>query len=330
MTLKFNNVYVENVGTVTGPYESKGPLGKYFDKSYDDLYMGAKTWEQAEMKILGDSVDILLNKSKMIKDDIDLFISGDLLNQLVSSNYTASYLKIPYIGIYGACSSSAEGIILGSSLISSNQINNCICSVSSHNTGAEKQFRNPTEYGAPKPKYSTFTSTGAGSILLSNKKTSIRVESATIGTVTDAGIKDVFNMGAVMAPAAAETLYKHLTDLKREPLYYDLIVTGDLGIYGKKILIEYMQTQYGIDISRNYDDCGVMLYDIDSQPVFAGASGPASSALVTYGYLIKKLKKKEFNRILVIATGALMSQTTVNQHMTIPSIAHAYSLEVVE
>jgi stage V sporulation protein AD len=137
-------------------------------------------------------------------------------------------------------------------------------------------------------------------------------------------------MGAVMAPAAADTIYRHLTELKREPMYYDLILTGDLGAYGKKILIEYMQTQYSMDLSHNYDDCGVMLYDIDSQPVFAGASGPASSALVTYSYVFNKMKKGELSRVLLVATGALMSQTTVNQHMTIPAIAHAISLEVVE
>jgi stage V sporulation protein AD len=330
MTIRFNNVYVNGSSTVSGPYEAKGPLSKYFDKSYDDLYMGAKTWEQAETKILGDSVDILLSKVKQLKEDIHLFISGDLLNQIVASNYTASYLKIPYLGIYGACSSSAEGIIIGSSLLSNNQISNCICSVSSHNNGAEKQFRNPTEYGAPKPKRTTFTCTGAGSVYLSNKKSKIKVESGTIGKVVDPGIKDVYNMGAIMAPAAADTIYQHLTSLKREPMYYDLILTGDLGIYGKKILIDYMKTEYGFDISHNYDDCGVMLYDLDNQPVFAGASGPASSALVTYSYIFNKMKKGEITKVLLVATGALMSQTLVNQRLTIPAIAHAVSLEVVE
>ncbi len=330
MTIQFKNVYVTGASTVTGPYEAKGPLTKYFDKSYDDLYMGAKTWEQAEMKILGDSVDILLNKIKLLKKDVDLFISGDLLNQIVASNYTATYLKLPFLGIYSACASAAEGIILGSVFLSNNQIKNCICSVSSHNTAAEKQFRYPSEYGAPKPKRTTFTCTGAGSILLSSEKNNIKVESGTIGTAIDLGIKDVFNMGAIMAPAAADTIYRHLTDLKREPLYYDLILTGDLGIYGKKILIDYMQTQYGIDLSHNYDDCGVMLYDLESQPVFAGASGPASSALVVYSYILNKMEKGEISKILMVSTGALMSPTVVNQKMTIPGIAHAVSLEVIE
>lgn len=330
MTIKFNNVYVNGTSTVVGPYETNGPLSNYFDKSYSDLYMGAKTWEQAEMKILGDSVDILLGKIKLLKDDIDLFISGDLLNQVTASNYTSAYLKIPFLGIYSACANSAEGIIIGSSLLSNNQIKNCICSVSSHNAGAEKQFRNPTEYGAPKPKRSTFTCTGAASIYLSSKKSNIKVESGTIGKTIDPNIKDVYNMGAIMAPAAADTIYQHLKDLKREPHYYDLILTGDLGIYGKRILIDYMKTEYGYDISYNCDDCGVMLYDINSQPVFAGASGPASSALVTYSYIINKMQKGDLSRVLLVATGALMSQTTVNQKMNIPSIAHAISLEVVE
>lgn len=330
MTIKFNNVYVNDASTVTGPYEAAGPLSKYFDKSYDDLYMGTKTWEQAEMKILGDSVDILLRKVKKVKEEVDLFISGDLLNQLVSSNYTASYLKIPFLGIYSACASSTEGLIIGSSLISSNQIKNCICSVSSHNTAAEKQFRYPTEYGASKPKCSTFTCTGGASMFLSNERSNIKVESGTIGKVIDLGIKDVFNMGAVMAPAAADTIYQHLSDLKREPLYYDLILTGDLGVYGKKMLLEYMQTEYGLDLSHNYDDCGAMLYDTEQQPVYAGSSGPAASALVTYGYVLNKMRKGEIMRVLLVATGALMSTTTVNQHMTIPAIAHAISLEVIE
>ncbi len=330
MTIKFNNVYINDASTVTGPYEEKGPLTKYFDKSYSEFYFSQKTWEQAEIKILMDSVDILLNKIDKQKKDIDLFISGDLLNQIVASNYSASYLGIPFLGLYGACSVTCEGLIIGASMISGKQINNCICSVSSHNLAAEKQFRNPTEYGAPKPKTATFTATGAGSAYLSDRIGEIGVESGTIGKVIDLGITDAFNMGAVMAPAAATTIYQHLSDLKREPGYYDLILTGDLGAYGKKILIDYLKTEYGLDISKNYDDCGTMLYDLEQQPVFAGASGPASSALVTYGYVFNMMKKRSLQRVLLVTTGALMSQTTVNQKMTIPGIAHAISLEVTE
>ena len=330
MTIKYDNVYVNETGVVAGKIEGEGPLYKYFDRVYDDYYIGKKTWEQAEMKMIVDSVDILLNKSGKTKKDISLFICGDLLNQLVASNYAASTLGLNYLGIYNACATSAEGIIIGANMLSNRYINNCICTVSSHNLSAEKQYRNPTEYGTPKPKTATFTSTGAGSILISNNKSKIKIESSTIGKVMDLGIKDTFHMGAVMAPSAAYTIHRHLKDLKREAGYYDLIVTGDLGVYGKDILKDYLKTEYNITLENNYDDCGTMLYDTESQEVFAGASGPASSALVTYSYIIEQMKRGKYNKVLLVATGALMSPTTVNQKMTIPSISHAISLEVVE
>lgn len=329
MTIKFDNVYINETGTVTGPYEKNGPLQSYFDKSYNDFYFGLKTWEQAESKLIEDSIDILLNKIGRTRFDIDLHISGDLMNQLTSSNYAASKLGIPYLGVYNACATSTEGLIIGSSLVDKKIIKNCICSVSSHNNSAEKQFRYPIEYGGPKRKTTTFTTTGGASAYLSSDKRGIRIESGTIGTVIDMGIKDVYNMGAVMAPAAAQTIYEHLRDTKREIDYYDLILTGDLGIYGKKILKEYMETEYNIKL-KNYDDTACMIFDLDNQPVYAGASGPACAPLVTYGYIFNKMKKKEITRVLLVATGALMSPTMVNEKMTIPSIAHAISLEVIE
>ena len=329
MTFKYNNVYINETGTVTGPYESNGPLSKYFDKSYKEFYMGLPTWEQAESKLINDAVDIVLNKVDRTKFDIDVFISGDLLNQTAASNLAATSLGIPYLGIYNACATSVEGLIIASNMIEAKQIKNAITCASSHNNGAEKQFRYPTEYGGPKPKRTTFTVTGAASAYLSYDKKGIRIESATIGSVVDANIKDAFNMGAVMAPAAAQTIYRHLRDTKREPDYYDLIITGDLGRYGKNILRECIQTEYGITL-KNYDDTACMIYDLEGQPVYAGGSGPACAPLVTYSYIFDLMKKKELNRVLLVATGALHSQTTVNQKLTIPSIAHAISLEVIE
>ena len=329
MTFKYNNVYINETGTVTGPYESNGPLSKYFDKSYKEFYMGLPTWEQAESKLINDAVDIVLNKVDRTKFDIDVFISGDLLNQTAASNLAATSLGIPYLGIYNACATSVEGLIIASNMIEAKQIKNAITCASSHNNGAEKQFRYPTEYGGPKPKRTTFTVTGAASAYLSYDKKGIRIESATIGSVVDANIKDAFNMGAVMAPAAAQTIYRHLRDTKREPDYYDLIITGDLGRYGKNILRECVQTEYGITL-KNYDDTACMIYDLEGQPVYAGGSGPACAPLVTYSYIFDLMKKKELNRVLLVATGALHSQTTVNQKLTIPSIAHAISLEVIE
>ena len=329
MTFKYNNVYINDTATITGPYEANGPLSKYFDKSYNDLYFGTKSWELAEIKLIEESIDILLNKVGKTKYDIDVLVSGDLLNQIVATNYAASSLGIPLIGIYGACSTSVLGLIIAANMIEAKQIKNAITSTSSHNNAAEKQFRYPVEYGGPKRKTTTFTSTGGASAYLSNNKKGIRVESATIGTVVDLGVKDVYHMGAVMAPAAAKVIYNHLQDTKREIGYYDLILTGDLGRYGKDILKDYMLTEYNIEL-KNYDDCGCIIYDIDNQPVYAGASGPACAPLVTYGYIFNKMYKKDIKRILLVATGALMNTTMVNNKSTIPSIAHAISLEVVE
>ena len=214
-------------------------------------------------------------------------------------------------------------------MVEAKQVKNAVASTSSHNNAAEKQFRYPVEYGGPKRKTTTFTSTGGASAYLSRDKKGIKVESATLGTVVDLGITDVYHMGAVMAPAAAKTIYDHLRETKREVGYYDLILTGDLGIYGKDILKDYMQTEYSIEL-KNYDDCGSMIYDVENQSVYAGASGPACAPLVTYGYIFDQMKKKDIRRVLLVATGALMNTTMVNNKNTIPAIAHAISLEVVE
>ncbi|MDD6879388.1 MAG: stage V sporulation protein AD [bacterium] len=330
MTYKYNKVYLQDSSTVSGPYEKEGPLGSKFDKTYDNLYNGEKTWEKAEAKLLQESIDILLSKTNKTKNDIDLIISGDLLNQVTSSSYAVSKYDRPFLGVYSACASNVEGMIIASTMIDSGKIDNCIVSTSSHNMSSEKQFRNPTEYGAPKPDTATFTSTGGASCLLTNEKTDIRIESTTIGTVVDLGQNDPLNMGAVMAPAAADTIYKHLATLNRNVNYYDLILTGDLGTYGKQILIDYMISEYGIDIKNNYNDMGTMLYDLDKQKqVKAGGSGPVCSALVLYSQIIPMLKKKQIKRVLIVATGALFSPTFVYQHENINAISHAVSLEAI-
>lgn len=329
MTFKYDNVYIDDTSTVAGPYEAKGPLANYFDKTFDDLYNGEKSWEMAEEKTLEESIELVLKKTKKKKEDIDLMIAGDLMNQITSSCYSTSKFDFPFLGIYSACATSIEGIIIGSSLIDSKKVNNVITSTSSHNMSSEKQFRNPTEYGAPKPKTATFTATGGASMLLTNKKTGIKIESSTIGIIQDYKQKDPLNMGSVMAPAAADTIYRHLKDTNRDPNYYDLILTGDLGLYGKEILIDFMKTEYGLDISKNYNDCGVMLYDLEKQKeVLAGGSGPVCSALVNYSMIMDMLKKKKLKKVLLVATGALFSPIMVYQHENILSISHAVSLEV--
>lgn len=329
MTFKYKNVYINDTATVVGKYEKNGPLASYFDKSYNDFYFNKKTFEQAESFLIEDSVSILLKKISKARFDIDLFISGDLLNQIVASSYAANNLKIPYLGIYSACASSVEGLIIASNMIENSQIKNAICSVSSHNNAAEKQFRYPVEYGGVKPKPTTFTVTGSASAYLSQEPTNIKIESATVGTVNDLGIKDVYNMGAVMAPACADTIYRHLKDTKRTIDYYDLIISGDLGMYGKNILKEYMQLDYGIEL-KNYNDAATMIYNLEKQSVYAGGSGPACAPLVTYSYIFDLMKKGKLKRVLLVATGALMSPVMVNEKMSIPAIAHAISLEVVK
>ena len=328
MTFKYNNVYINEVSTITGPKEGEGPLSKFFDKSYSEYYMGSDTWEQAEVKMNTENIDLLLNKSNKSKKDVDIFISGDLLNQIVASSYAASTLNIPYMGIYSACATSTEGIIIASNMIEGGLINNSVVNVSSHNNASEKQFRYPVEYGGPKPVTQTFTVTGSASALISNKKSNIKVESATLGKCIDSGVKNVFDMGSVMAIAAADTIDKHLKDTKREIGYYDLILTGDLGMYGKNLLKDVLKDEYGYD-TKNVDDSACMIYDINKQSVYAGGSGPACIALVTYSYILNLIRQGKLNRVLMVATGALMNPTMVNQKLSIPSIAHAVSLEVI-
>jgi len=330
MTTKYNNVYLEMTSTVVGPYEHTGPLTRRFDRYYSDFYMNEDSFENAEIHLMKESIDILLDKLNKKKKDINLFIAGDLQNQITAASFTAKYVKAPFIGIYSACATNAEGLIIGANLIDKKIINNALISVSSHNMVSERQYRNPTEYGAPRPLSATFTSTGGASALISNNKSEIRVESSTLGKVIDMEQNDPNNMGAVMAAGAIDTIYNHLKDLNRKPDYYDLIITGDLGKYGKEILIEYMKKEYDLDFTKNYNDCGVMLYDLEEQKdVQAGGSGPVCSALVLYGDIIPRMKNGELKRVLYVPTGALFNPTTVFQKKNILSIAHAVSLEVI-
>ena len=331
MILNFRNVYLDNASTVCGPYEAKGPLSKNFDKKYtDDLYCKERSFEKAEIRLLEDSIKILLKKTKLIPKDIDLVISGDLLNQITSSCYGALNLKSPFLGIYTACATSIEGMLIASTFIDSGKVNNALISCSSHNMSSEKQFRNPTEYGSPKPMTATFTATGGASVLLSNKPSKIRVVNGLIGTIVDYNQKDAFNMGAAMAGAAADTLYKYLSETNTKASDYDLILTGDLGKYGKEILKELMLSEYNIDLSKNYNDCGTMLYDLAKQKeVMAGGSGPVCSALVNYSTIIKGLMENKYKKVLLIATGALFSPTMLFQKMNILSIANLICLEAI-
>ena len=330
MTKKFNNVYISDSYTIAGIYEKNGPISNYFDLIYDkDLYYGCKTFEEAEETMLSNSIDKLINKAKLIDSDIDLVISGDLQNQIAASNYAMRNHNIPYLGIFSACATFGEGLFIAANFVEGKMAKNIVVSTSSHNMVSERQFRNPTEYAGPKKKTNTFTATGAASILVTNnKKSKIKITSGTLGKVQDKKITDVNNMGAAMAIAAASTLIEHFKTLKISPEYYDLILTGDLGIYGKEILKEYLKEK-GYDLSKNYNDCGLILYDREKQPVYAGASGPTSSALVLSSYILKEMEKGKYRKVLIVPTGAIFSPTRIFQKESIPSIAHAISLEAV-
>lgn len=330
MTFKYKNVYIDNTSTICGPYEKSGTLKKYFDKSYSDLYCGEKSFEKAEIKLVKDSLVMIMKKTGYTKEEIDLVIGGDLLNQLAASTYGSSGVGNSFIGVYGACSSSVMGLIIASNFIESKLINNAICLVSSHNMTSEKQFRYPTEYGAPRPLSATFTSTGAACALLSREKSKVKIECATLGKIVDYEQNDPNDMGRVMAPSVIETLLTHFKETGRNPNYYDLIVTGDLGKYGIEIVKDYMLENYNIDLKNRISDCGIMLYNLKKQEeVKAGGSGPVCSALVVYSYLYHMLSEKKLKRVLFCATGALFSPTMIYQKENIYSVCSAISLEAV-
>ncbi|TXK84052.1 stage V sporulation protein AD [Paenibacillus sp. N3.4] len=322
-----NRPVILSTGTVVGPDEGQGPISEDFDIVHGDLTVGQKTWEKAEKALLEEAAARALDNAGLTGGQIQFYIGGDLMNQIISNTFAARTLGMPYIGIFGACSTSMEGLALAAQLMDSGAANYVMAGTSSHNCTAEKQFRYPTEYGSQKPPTAQYTVTGAGVALLGKKGDGPVVTSATIGRIVDMGIKDPFNMGAAMAPAAVDTIQAHCRDLNREPGYYDLIVTGDLALVGSNIARElFHKHKFPIE-QTTYDDCGLIVYDREKQSVQAGGSGCGCSATVTYGHLLKRIKKGELKRILVVATGALLSPLSFQQGESIPCIAHAVSIE---
>lgn len=321
---KYKDVYLNDYFTIVGPLEKDSHLKKY-NMQMNDYYFGEKTFELAEIKMQKVVIDNLMQRNCLKTSDVDLLVGGDLTNQIAVTNYSAKNYSFPFLGLYSACATFVETLIVASNFIDSNNYKKIIGITSSHNLTAEKQFRYPVEYGAPRPHTATFTTTGSAAVFLSKKKSKLKIESSTIGTPIDMGISDANNLGAVMAPAAASTIMRHLEELKRDINYYDLILTGDLGCIGGKILQEYMEKNYNIHLKK-YLDAGCELF-LDSQETYAGGSGPVCLPLVLFN---KILNYKKYKKILIVATGALHSVTLVNQKQPIPAIAHALSLEVVE
>ena len=311
--------------SVAGPKEGRGPLGAEYDMVLEDLRFGERCWEKAETKILHKAIQVCLDKAGLQAADIHFFIAGDLLNQITCANYVARDLSIPFLGVYGACSTLAESIAIGSMLIDGGFAERVMVATSSHHNTAERQYRYPTEFGAQRTPTSQWTVTGAGAFLLAAKGAGPRVTHATVGTVIDMGIKDVNDMGSAMAPAAADTVKTHFSDTGRVPTDYDVVLTGDLASLGKALCIELLKRQ-GLDLTGRYEDCGLMVLRKD-QDVHAGASGCACSALVMSGRVLKLLETGKYRRVLLVATGALHSPVMYQQGESIPCVAHGVAIE---
>ncbi|MFD2170787.1 stage V sporulation protein AD [Tumebacillus lipolyticus] len=311
---------------IGGPLEAQGPLADDFDTLHGDMLLGQSSWEKAEKTLLEECCDKAIEKAGLTKEQIEYFLCGDLMNQIVSSSFTARTLQTPFLGLFGACSTSMEGLALASLIVDSQSADYVLTATSSHNSSAEKQYRYPTEYGAQKPPTAQWTATASGAAVVGREGAGLRVTSATIGRVVDMGLTDPFNMGAAMAPAAFHTIESHFRDLQISPTAYDLVVTGDLGRVGHSILSEMFQ-QHQIEIPpERYRDCGMMIYG-ENPNVWSGGSGCGCCASVTYGHLLHRMKRGEWKRILVVATGALLSPLTFQQNESIPCIAHAVSIE---
>ncbi len=311
---------------VGGPFEARGALAEDFDILFDDLWLGQSSYEKAEKRLLEEACSKALNKAGKKKEDVQFFISGDLLNQVISSSFTARTLAVPYLGIFGACSCSMEGLSLAALLVDSQSAELVLAATSSHNAAVEKQFRYPSEYGSQKPPTAQWTVTGAGAVLLGREGTGLRVKAVTIGRVVDMGLSDPFNMGAAMAPAAVDTIQAHFRDLGVDHSHYDLIASGDLGRVGYEIAFELLKKNGIAMPAAKFVDCGMLIYKPE-QPVIAGGSGCACSAVVTYGHLFQRMHRKELQKILVVATGALLSPLSYQQKESIPCIAHAVVIE---
>lgn len=313
--------------SIVGPKEGEGPLGKYFDTIIEDEFWGEQTWEKSETKIARECVANCISKVKLSYEDVNYLLAGDLINQCTPSAFGNRDTNIPFLGLFGACSTFVEGISIGSMLIDGGFADNLVCATSSHFCSAEKQFRFPLELGNQRPPSSQWTVTGSGSVMLSSTGTGPYITTITTGKMVDMGIKDANNMGAAMAPAAADTMYIHFKETGRSPSYYDLILTGDLGYIGKSIVVDLMESR-GYNIRSNYNDCGILIFDKEKQDTHSGGSGCACCATTFCGYVYNQLQAKKLKRVLLIATGALMSPTTAQQKESIPGIAHAISIEV--
>ncbi len=323
-----NKPRIVATGTIAGPKECAGVVGRYVDKALTDDTFGESTYEKAECKMLKFAVNKAIENAKQTQKDVDMLISGDLLNQIISASFTARDFDFPFLGVYGACSTLAESYALAAALINAGYYKKIVAATGSHFSSAERQYRYPLELGNTRPPQAQWTVTGAGGAFIADMDStdsSLAITSATFGKVVDFGITDVNNMGAAMAPAAADTILNHLRDTGRDVDYYDLIITGDLGALGSRI-VKDLTWEKGVEIDKNHVDCGEIIYNV-IEDEYQGGSGAGCSAVVFNSYIYDKLKRRELNRVLLAATGALLSTVSSGQGESIPCICHAVSIE---
>ena len=307
---------------IAGKKEAEGPLKKYLEHTENDAYFGQKTWEQGENRMQQLALEQLINKARLGKKDIDVVFSGDLLNQCIGSSFSLRNTGLAHLGLYGACSTMAESLLMASMAVGGGFMNNAIAMTSSHFASSERQYRFPLGYGGQRTPTSQWTVTGSGAALVCSEGSGPKITACTIGTVTDLGIKDANNMGAAMAPAAYRSIRAHFEDLQCSPADFDLIVTGDLGQTGKELLMELARRD-GISLGGKITDCGTLLFDNTTQDVHSGGSGCGCSAITLCGYLLDQLKSGKLKKILFCGTGALLSPTSTQQGLSIPGVCHA-------
>lgn len=317
---------VKGFAAVTGRKEGEGPLGEEFDKVFEDSTAGESSWEKAESLMHREAVIRAVSKSGVPVRDIDILFAGDLLDQCMGSSAALKDMDVPTVGIYGACSTMALGLALAAVSVDSGTAGAAGASTSSHFCSAEKQFRTPLEYGGQRTPTAQWTATAAGAAIIAGGEGSPRIEKVIFGRIKDYGINDANNMGAVMAPAAARTIADYLKDTGTAPEELDMILTGDLGAVGSKLLKELLIRQENIDISAVHNDCGLMLYDLEKQGVNAGGSGCGCSAAVVCSHIMRRLREGELEKVLFVGTGALLSAVSALQKGSIPAIAHGVLL----
>ncbi len=327
-SIKFHNPpSIISAAAVVGKKEGEGPLGKYFDRASDDMLFGKDSWELAESAMVLETIKLAIKKANLKETDINYVLAGDLLNQSTGSTFGVKDLNVPFFGLFGACSTMGEAMSLGAILIDGGFADYVVASASSHFCAAEIVFRYPLGLGTQRTLTSSHTVTGDGAVVMcANGSVAPYVTAITTGKIVDMGLTDANNMGAAMAPAAVDTLVAHFKDFNRTPDYYDLILTGDLGHVGHELVVRLMKDE-GYNMTKNYTDCGIEIYDQKKQDTHAGGSGCGCSAVTFAGYLYQMMQQGTYNKILFMPTGALMNQTTALQGQTIPAIVHGVVIE---